>query len=514
MSDDIFISYTHYDNIPPGEGQKGWVDLFHKSLIALIEQYFEKSAKVWRDPKLHGHDIIEESLRRRLSASGLLVTIVSPKYLRSRWCLRELRWFIKFMNQRGGVSVGSKSRIFKVEKTKSEQERLPRAIKNVVTGYNFYHYDETEDYIEHFKQGAGVPYDTRYWDTLDKLAQDIVKMLKILEGHRERHTVESAGKVVYLAEPTPDLQSEYKRIKDELMKHDYYVLPDEPLPVERPHLHRLLSDYFNRSSLSIHLIGQQYLSLPQSEKLNSVIRLQKDLAAARLARANFSRLIWVPDDLAITNEQESELVSYGEQRWMQGTEFLQCSLDELKAVTLEKLEMNDRRPMLIRRKSLSATKGLVNEIPSHKTIYLIYDKQDEAEIEAVHDCLYERGYEVSTPVFDAEDYRTVARHKSKLAHCDGILIYYGKGNQEWLESNLDYLEIVRGTTFNEEAESNALKPLLARFIYVAAPETYHKHVFKTRRVKVIKGGEFDCTHLNEFFAQMQRAEKEGKTHAE
>jgi TIR domain len=493
----IFISYTHTDNRPLWEGQKGWIELFHSRLLNLIEDIYENQIGIIRDPKLRGNDIINKTLRLHVDHSKILVTILSPKYLKSRWCLRELRWFSKSMKSRAGDIVDTQSSIFRVEKTKTTTEKQPRIIRGT-RGYKFYHYNDTTGLIEHFRHDPSVPYDPRYWEVIDNLAQDIVKMLEnIFDKRSEARLTPAPEKVVYLAEPTTDLEREHKKIKDELKARHYNILPEEPLPHLGPsQLSRFISDKLAGSRLSIHLVGKDYLELPETERARSIIRLQSDLAAERLRGSNFSRLIWVPDGIKLTDAQQLELVGYGNKGSLKGTEFIQSPLDELKAVTLEKLESGE------------AHRPLDSATPSYKTIYLVYDKQDIEDIDSIHSCLFERGYEVATSSFE-DDTKTIERHKSKFANCDAVLIYYGKGNQDWVESNLDYLETVRGIKSIAESKFITVKPLLAKAIYVAPPFRNHKRIFKTRRAEIIKGDEdFDCAHLDNFFAQIEERLKD------
>lgn len=497
---EIVISYTHTDDRPLAEDQKGWVEFFHRSLLALITYISDRDIHIWRDPKTHGNDIIKKDVLQKVAAANLLVAILSPRYLTSRWCMRELRWFVKSAKSKGLLKESIKSPIFKVAKTKTDLKKQPRVMRGM-TGYDFYHFDETTDFITHFKQGTGIPYDTRYWENLDRLAQDIVKMLELVSGRSAAHlhAAEVPEKVVYLAEPTPDLQSEHKKIKDELKAHRYRIFPEEPLPAVPSQLQDSIRGYLARSSLSIHLVGQTYLELPESERAKSVIRLQNNLAAERLLRPDFSRLIWVPYEMKVTDVLQMELVGYGNQSWLKGTEFLQSSLDELKAVTLEKLEGKGRHTQ-------------ASSAPMRKMVYLVYDKQDRDDVVPVHECLFNKGYEVITPSFE-ENTISVERHKGKLATCQAVLIYYGKGNQDWLESHLDYLEAVRGVKSIDERESGASPPLLAKAIYISPPLEGHKRIFNTWNATVIKKDEaFDCAHLQDFFDQIEGESGTGSEH--
>ena len=92
---DVFISYAHIDNQPLAEGLKGWVETFHERLKIRLEQLTGEPARIWRDRKLSGNDVFEETLVARLSKVNILVVVLSPRYVKSDWCLRELGEFCR-----------------------------------------------------------------------------------------------------------------------------------------------------------------------------------------------------------------------------------------------------------------------------------------------------------------------------------------------------------------------------------------------------------------------------------
>ena len=63
---DAFISYAHLDNVELVEGRKGWVANFHRALEVRVGQLLGKKPQIWRDPKLSGNDLFEETLIDRL----------------------------------------------------------------------------------------------------------------------------------------------------------------------------------------------------------------------------------------------------------------------------------------------------------------------------------------------------------------------------------------------------------------------------------------------------------------
>jgi hypothetical protein len=75
---DAFISYAHLDDVALVEGRKGWVANLHRALEVRAAQLLGKTPAIWRDPKLHGNDLFEETLVERLRRVAVLVTVVSP----------------------------------------------------------------------------------------------------------------------------------------------------------------------------------------------------------------------------------------------------------------------------------------------------------------------------------------------------------------------------------------------------------------------------------------------------
>ena len=52
--------------------------------------FLARKIAIWRDPKLHGNDMFADTLIDRLKKVALLVSVLSPRYLKSEWTRREL----------------------------------------------------------------------------------------------------------------------------------------------------------------------------------------------------------------------------------------------------------------------------------------------------------------------------------------------------------------------------------------------------------------------------------------
>ena len=80
---DIFISYAHIDDQVLTEGQKGWITQFHRVLDVRLSQLLGEKPKIWRDPKIQGNDVFDEKIVSSFKDAKVMVSIMSPRYLRS-----------------------------------------------------------------------------------------------------------------------------------------------------------------------------------------------------------------------------------------------------------------------------------------------------------------------------------------------------------------------------------------------------------------------------------------------
>src|SRR5215216_1526600 len=193
---DIFISYGHLDDDDPAGDVKGWVDLLVERLPRLISSTLGYVPKVWRDQRsLTGDALLRAAIEEGISNSLLFVPIVSPRYVQSDWCLRELEAFSK--NPPLPNAPAHRSRIFKVVKTpllfnlaKKEPEQLRELI-----GHAFYEMEG--DMPVEFSPDVVPGKDPRYWTALRRLAWDISNMLATLKQEPEAEpVVASAPKTV------------------------------------------------------------------------------------------------------------------------------------------------------------------------------------------------------------------------------------------------------------------------------------------------------------------------------
>ncbi|MFZ0408004.1 MAG: hypothetical protein WAM11_07850 [Cyanobium sp.] len=145
FSHHVFISYAHIDNLPLSAEQEGWISRFHQTFSVFLSQRLGGRARIWRDQKLQGNDIFGDEIVDAFRDAILLVSVFSPRYLRSEWCRREVSEFCAHAEAKTGLVIDNKARVFKIVKTPVQLSRSDSALPAVVRdslGYDFYVQDD------------------------------------------------------------------------------------------------------------------------------------------------------------------------------------------------------------------------------------------------------------------------------------------------------------------------------------------------------------------------------------
>ncbi|HET7113199.1 MAG TPA: TIR domain-containing protein [Pyrinomonadaceae bacterium] len=514
---DIFISYGHLDDEDPAGDVKGWVDLLVERLPRLVSNNLGYLPAVWRDDRsLRGNDLLTAAISEGVTTSLLLIPIVSPRYVQSDWCRRELEAFCQSEPPAGAPAF--RSRIFKVIKTPllfHLAKKEPESLRELI-GYSFYEMDG--DMPVEFGAEVVPNKDPRYWTALRRLAWDVSNMLVTLKHAKDATTgplvmpapqanpsvtvtpptaaTNGDKKFVYLAETTSDLASERELVRDELKQRGYGVLPEEKLPsAELQQIQTVVNQALARSVLSVHLIGKRYGSTPEDNP-RSLVCIQDDLAAQHTAKdPDFSRLLWMPQGLMtppleISDERQKEFVTALQNRIGERAELLQTSIEDLKTRIVEKLSPSAKQ---------AAAKPARSKL---KQVYLICENRDRSFIRPIKEFLFKQNIEVITWL-DGETGRTLMDyHHKNLRECDAALVYFGNGDEPWVRKNLEDLEKAYGYGREQDWAASA--------VYVGAPPNDQKEDFLTHLVPyVIRNYQsFDPNDLRDFVTAVQTSEGE------
>jgi len=486
---DLFISYAHIDNARFTEIEKGWIDLLHEALDWRLPQLMGGPVKIWRDLKLGGNDVFNETIVIEVANSAILISVISPRYLSSSSCREELDRFFSAAAQSGGIRVDDKHRVFKVAKTYVPLQEHPPELQEML-GYEFYAVDKASGRFREYDNEIGPKgeKDKRYWEKFEDLAQDICLLLKRMGCETNTQSdVVSDGATIYLAETTLDLQEERDKVKRELLQHGHLVLPDKALPQDGPSLKQVVRDYLKRSRLSVHFIGDYYGTIPEMETECSVVRLQEELAVERGDDAQFSRLIWMPPGLQAKEPRQEKFILDLQNSFSShnGSELLQVKLEDLKTIIQTKLTQKPKPPIP------------VTEEGEASRVYLICDQSDVDAVGPLQDYLFAQGYEVILPLVEGTEAEVFQDHKDNLLLCDAVLIFQGHASEGWLRMKLRELLKLPGY--------GRTTPLLGKAVYVAGPASAPKERFKTLEALVIKNySNFDPAPFAPFIARISK----------
>jgi len=216
----IFISYAHLDN------QDGWVNTLHEKLAPQIEFYLGAKAEIWRDKKLKGNDDFSEEILEQVKQVALLISVLSPRYIRSEWCRKEAEEFCRAAQQSGGIEVKHKFRFFKIYQLPLDSlHDLPEVFSRGL-GYPFYQpLNNTIIRLEPAKYGPEI--DVAFNIGIAGLAQQIAETIEVLGADGKE---QAKGPSVYLSATGWDHVPDRKMLQAELSSQGCLVFPHEDLP--------------------------------------------------------------------------------------------------------------------------------------------------------------------------------------------------------------------------------------------------------------------------------------------
>jgi TIR domain-containing protein len=466
---DVFVSYAHLDDAALSDERKGWVSKLHETLDRRLAQLLGKKARIWRDPKLHGNDVFADSIVERVQHAAVLLSVVSPRYVKSEWTTRELTEFCKACAERGGVQVHEKSRIFKVLKTPVPLEQQAPPLPSLL-GYEFFAVDPDSGNFREFDEQFGPEYRQKFLMKLDDLAQDLKDLLEFVESPTLVEDERPERGTIYLAVTTLDLHDQRDVIRRDLQQHGYTVLPSQPLPTVGGEVEAAVRDDLARSSMSIHLVGKRYSLTPEGAT-SSLVEIQNELAIERSGQGGFTRLVWIPPDLQAVDTRQQQVISRlrADPRAADNSDLLETPLEDLRTVIHENLEQG--------RPAKPDPQGSEATTPGVASVYLLYDERDANVVSPWADLLFNSGLEVIHPVFSGNEADIREYHEDNLRTADGVVIFFGAAGELWMARKFSELRKIAGY--------GRTKPAPVVTVCLLAPQTPEKQRFRSHEATVI-----------------------------
>jgi serine/threonine protein kinase len=493
---DVVLNYAAIDDYPLQEGKPGWVSQLHRNLEVRMEQLSGEKIHIARLPEEAVSPAIEAELLQHVPNAKAMISVVSPPFLNSDLCRREVEKFWLGAEHTGGRYVKEKSRLLKVLKTAISEQQMPRHLVEIFSpllGFEFFELDSETGRVREFDETFGPVLKQRFFERVYDLAYDGCQVLSLLKQAHARDVSSAVPnpqrKWVYLATTTSDIADERDRIMRELLERGHVVLPEAPLPMLSRDVETVVRDCLAKCSIAIHLLGKRYGVTPEDSS-ESIPALQVRLTADRTLSPDLQRLIWLPGGGESADERQRAFV-------------LRVQEDPLLHHRAEIIEgnLNLLKKDLIRRLAPPEEKPITTSPPKSSggaaKLYLICDPKDEAAVEALEDYLFAQGLEVMLPAFDGDDADAAALHQDNLLTCNGVLVYYGAAPKAWVDIKLR--ELLKATGYGRET------PIPVQAVYIAPPDDRRKERFQSHQAVVIRQpGKFEPSpELKTFISQIK-----------
>ena len=126
---DVFVSYSHLDNVSLSEGDRSWVANFIRALELRLSQVLGRPVVVYADARLAGSDTFAGEVTDRIRRSAAFVSIVSPRYVASEWTRRELHAFGEAAAE---ACIPARGRLFKATRYPVAIADLPPELQGLL----------------------------------------------------------------------------------------------------------------------------------------------------------------------------------------------------------------------------------------------------------------------------------------------------------------------------------------------------------------------------------------------
>jgi hypothetical protein len=444
----LFISYTHLDNQVSEGDTSGWITHLHKALAQSLEMQLGEPAKIWRDEKLTGNDNFSEEILTQFNNVALMVSVLSPRYLKSEWCQKEAIGFCRAAEATGGVEVNRKFRVIKVYQSPLEKlDPLPEAYTKAL-GYPFY--GLIDNVTLRLDPTLGPDVRRSFLVKVADLAQRIAETLQVLAAGEQ---ADRKGPTVFLSQTGWDLDSERKMLESELSNRGYVVSPQRDLSSREKDCQDDITRLLLGCKLTVHMIGKEPGMVPDGPSHKSVVMLQNELAAQQSKVRGMPRIVWIPPGTRSTDPEHQEfLVALTRnEEVMYGADVVTGDFEHLKTAVLGKLQkIKDEEDR-------ASTPIAKNE---GDLLYVNCTKDDAKVTVELRKSLRNRGFDPQRPLFEGDANAVRTNNDQLLTQCRATLVYYGEGDKDWYDS-----------TITDVGKASRRVPV---WTYVAGPVTSHK----------------------------------------
>lgn len=288
---DIFISYSHVDNLTTPTESMGWIDTFEECLKVRLSQRVGdmRVVKIWRDPSLDGSQLFDTTIQNRINQSALFLAFTSTGYLSSDYCRQELEWFHQNATNNLGVSVGDRMRVLNVLLNNIPYQRWTQYFGKT-SGYPFFASDNEED-PGYPIRCTGEAFEPQLRKLVDAIYKTLTAIKNVVAPAAPPRTV---TKTIYLADTADSLVKHRERLQLEL-GNKVRIVSRIPPPYDAESHQEKVVEAMKTVDLSVHLLDVWPGREIEGEAGKSYPQKQVELGM-QYAKSQF---IWVPNTLEL-----------------------------------------------------------------------------------------------------------------------------------------------------------------------------------------------------------------------
>ncbi len=288
---DVFVSYAHVDDLPDREGESGWVSQLTKQLEVRLLKRFGEKVEVWRDPQLRRAERFDPVIERAVRGAGVMVCLLSNRYLKSGYCQQEIAWF---REQAGphGLAVGDSLRVLPLLLYNIRPEQWPEVCQGTL-GFNFFAAEDDE-----FGEPL-APASEAFGRQLRLLVEELYSLLTRLRESEPVRPVTATPATkpfqIFLAQPADELRPTSRQLAAALAGHGLEVVSGVPPPYEEKEHAAAVRRVMGEADLTVHLLG-----VHPGEPLEDDPARTYPIEQARLGLEHArSQLVPLPDEMAL-----------------------------------------------------------------------------------------------------------------------------------------------------------------------------------------------------------------------
>ena len=329
---------------------------------------------------------------------------------------------------------------------------------------------------------------TRIYDSQQKGEPSRLYWLKVLDLSyninlllNNNKAFENTNISIYLAETTPD-QNEYRDgLRSELIQRGYKVYPQHPLSGDVEEIRLTITEYIEKSDISVHIIGKNYGEIMNQSSL-SIGDLQCRIAMQHDKKINsksngFIRLFWFPSAIKQTDTRQSRFIEClkNEEINNQNVKVLSTLFEDFKVIVLNKL--------------VEIEKGQIKDKDEvdKPLVYLIFEQKKADNLNEVTKFL-EKNNCISVVVdYSMPINQLMAMHYENLKKSDAIIICDFDSPQLWI-SNM-YKDVLKAPGYGR------IKPFQAKGILTKKREQILKDTIDFDNILIDSNGRFEQSFL-------------------